>query len=119
MGMFNKFSAEIKRTILRLLDTTARSININNPDLLTVLDKCPEGADTLISRIILVLTEKTRPSQILTERVRDAHKTKFRDIRFLIPVLSGLSKREVRKTIHDIIKKKNLSAFIQNLFRGG
>lgn len=95
MGLFSKFSADIKRTILRLLDTTARSININNPDLITILENCPEGADTLISRIIMVLTEKTKPSPLLTEKVKEAYETKFKDIRFLIPVLSGLPKREV------------------------
>ena len=44
------------------------------------------------------------PSPELVERVRDLYHKRVDDVRFLIPVLTGLSKREVISALPQLIK---------------
>ncbi|KAL1458884.1 hypothetical protein MTO96_043393 [Rhipicephalus appendiculatus] len=62
------------------------------PELLLLVENCPKGAETLVTRIIHILTDKTPPSSELVARVRDLYHKRVSDVRFLIPVLNGLSK---------------------------
>ncbi len=94
---------EIKRTILRVLDASVRSIDINDPVLLEVIEGCPKGSETLVTRVIHILTEKDKPPQRLVDQVRDLYETRVSDVRFLIPVLNGLSKQEVTAALPKLI----------------
>lgn len=38
-----------------------RSIGMNSPELLELVENCPVGAETLIMRILYILTEKGEP----------------------------------------------------------
>jgi symplekin len=87
--------ANIKRIILRLLETPIRSMGMDSPELLKLVEDCPKGSETLVTRVIHVLTDKGPPSAQLVQRVRDLYHTRVSDVRFLIPVLNGLSKKEV------------------------
>jgi len=44
-----------------------------------------------ITRIIHILTEKKAPSQELVEIVKDLYTERVADVRFIIPVLGGLT----------------------------
>ena len=96
-------TGDIKRTILRVLDTTVRNIDMNNPDLLTLIENCPKGAETLVTRIIHILTDKSQPTPALVDKVRDLYEKRVSDVRFLIPVLSGLSKQEILNALPKFI----------------
>lgn len=88
--------ANIKRIILRLLENPIRAMGMDSPDLLKLVEECPKGSETLVTRVIHVLTDKGAPSAQLVQRVRDLYHTRVSDVRFLIPVLNGLSKKEVQ-----------------------
>lgn len=89
-------NADIKRIILRLVENPIRNMGMESPDFLKLVEECPKGAETLVTRVIHVLTDKEPPTLELVNRVRDLYNTRISDVRFLIPVLNGLTKSEVR-----------------------
>lgn len=97
-------NADIKRTILRLLETPIRTMGMDSIELLKLVEECPKGAETLVTRVIHILTDKGQPSPQLVQRVRDLYQTRVSDVRFLIPVLNGLTKKEVCQVIWFVIK---------------
>ncbi|GFY78958.1 symplekin [Trichonephila inaurata madagascariensis] len=97
-------SADIKRTILRALETPVKGMSMASPELLRFVEKCPKGAETLVTRIIHILTDKAPPSAELVSRVRDLYRKRVPDVRFLIPIINGLTKREVISALPELIK---------------
>ncbi|CAL4059386.1 unnamed protein product, partial [Meganyctiphanes norvegica] len=95
---------EAKRAILRLLEEPICNMGMDSPELLTLVETCPKGGETLITRIIHILTEKAPPSEALVSRVRELYNRRVSDVRFLIPVLTGLSKKEVIAVLPKLIK---------------
>ena len=55
-------SADTKRIILRVLEGPVKGMGMNSPELLLLVENCPKGAETLVTRIIHVLTDK-QPAQ--------------------------------------------------------
>lgn len=96
--------ADVKRTILRLVEQPVRGMGMNSPQLLKLVEMCPKGAETLVTRVIHILTDKTPPSAELVARVRDLYHSRVSDVRFLIPVLNGLTKQEIIAALPKLIK---------------
>ncbi|CAD5113531.1 DgyrCDS2693 [Dimorphilus gyrociliatus] len=94
-NIYPKIPAEMKRTVLRSLEIPIRSMGMDSPYLLQFVEQCPQGTETLVTRVIHVLTERVAPSPALVERVRDLYEKKVSDVRFLVPVLAGLKRKEV------------------------
>jgi symplekin len=83
-------------------------MGMGSPEILKLVENCPKGAETLVTRIIHILTEQSMlvflllfshkchllapPSRELVEKVRDLYHKRVSDVRFLIPVLTGLEK---------------------------
>ena len=101
--IYVSMNANIKRVILRSLEASIKGMGMNSPELLLLVENCPKGAETLVTRIIHVLTDKQPPSAELVSRVRDLYHKRVPDVRFLIPVLNGLSKKEVINALPDLI----------------
>ncbi|XP_077868134.1 symplekin-like [Saccoglossus kowalevskii] len=97
-------SALIKRTVLRVLENPVRGMGMGSPELLLLVENCPKGAETLITRMLHILTDKAPPSSELVKRVRDLYHKRVSDVRFLIPVLIGLEKIEVIAALPKLIK---------------
>ncbi|KAL0272117.1 UNVERIFIED_CONTAM: hypothetical protein PYX00_005209 [Menopon gallinae] len=95
---------DVKRTILRLLEQPVRGMGMNSPELLSLVEQCPKGAETLVTRVIHILTDKVPPSDELVARVRDLYRSRISDVRFLIPVLNGLTREEVIAALPKLIK---------------
>ena len=49
---------EAKRGILRLLEGPISKMGMDSSELLALVESCPKGSETLITRIIHILTEK-------------------------------------------------------------
>ncbi|XP_030752389.1 symplekin [Sitophilus oryzae] len=96
--------ADIKRVILRLIEAPVRCLGMDCPELIKLVEKCPKGSETLVTRVIHILTDKGTPSAALVEKVKELYNTRVSDVRFLIPVLNGLSKREVILALPKLIK---------------
>ncbi|KAK7480355.1 hypothetical protein BaRGS_00028402 [Batillaria attramentaria] len=103
-NIYTATSADIKRTILRVLEGPVKGMGMDSPELLTLVENCPKGSETLVMRVIHILTDKAVPSPELVERIRDLYHKRVPDVRFLIPVLNGLSKKEVISALPKLIK---------------
>lgn len=95
---------DVKRVILRSLESSVEGMGMDSPELLSLVETCPKGAETLVTRIIHVLTDKQPASVELVSRVRDLYHKRVADVRFLIPVLNGLTKKEVIAALPKLIK---------------
>ena len=95
---------DVKRTILRILEAPIKEIGMESEELLSLVENCPKGSETLVTRIIHILTERTAPSPELVNKVRDLYAKRVADVRFLIPVLNGLTKQEVGAALPKLIK---------------
>ncbi|XP_068988767.1 symplekin isoform X1 [Bombus flavifrons] len=102
--VYTSMGADVKRMVLRLVEGPVRSLGMGSPQLLSLVENCPKGAETLVTRIIHILTEKSAPSVELVARVRELYQTRVSDVRFLIPVLNGLTKKEVIAALPKLIK---------------
>lgn len=102
-SIYVSMNANLKRVILRSLEAPVKGMGMNSPELLLLVENCPKGAETLVTRIIHVLTDKQPPSAELVSRVRDLYQKRVPDVRFLIPVLNGLSKKEVIDALPELI----------------
>ena len=56
--MYVQANADVKRTILRLIDIPIRTMGMQSPELLKLVETCPKGAETLVTKIIHILTDK-------------------------------------------------------------
>ncbi|XP_067615058.1 symplekin [Eurosta solidaginis] len=96
---------DLKRTILRSIDPTIKKMGAEDQTLLKFLEDCPKGSETLIIRIIHLLTERVAtPHPELVLRVRELYVNKIKDVRVLIPVLSGLSRQEIINALPKLLK---------------
>lgn len=95
---------EIKQTIRRSIDTAIRTMGAENARILKLIESGTKGAETLITRIIQILTERTTPNAELVRRVRDLYHTKVSDVRLLIPIINGLSKQEIIAALPKLLR---------------
>lgn len=103
-AVYTEAIADIKRSVLRVIEQPIRGMGMSSPELLLLVETCPKGAETLVTRCLNILTEKVSPSPELVERVRDLYHKRVADIRFLIPVINGLEKTEVIQALPKLIK---------------
>ncbi|XP_055632953.1 symplekin [Toxorhynchites rutilus septentrionalis] len=102
--VYIKATSDMKRAMLRAIEAPVRKIGADSEELLKLIEQCPKGSETIITRIIYILTEKTIPRPELVERVRNLHQTKVSDVRLLIPVINGLTKKEILNALPNLIK---------------
>ncbi|EDS35552.1 symplekin [Culex quinquefasciatus] len=102
--VYTKATSDMKRAVLRAIEAPVRKIGAESEELLKLIEECPKGSETIITRIIYILTEKTIPTPELVDRVRILHQTKVSDVRLLIPVINGLTKKEILAVLPKLIK---------------
>ncbi|XP_050068285.1 symplekin [Anopheles maculipalpis] len=102
--VYIKATSEMKRAVIRAIEGPIRKIGSESEELLRLIEQCPKGSETIIIRIIYILTEKSLPSPDLVDRVRTLHQTKVSDVRLLIPVINGLTKTEILNALPKLIK---------------
>jgi len=104
-AVYTEASPPIKRTILRHLEHPVRAIGMNSTELLRLVENCPSGAETLVTRILHIITDKNAPTPELVERVKELYQKRVSDVRFLIPVLNGLDKQHVISVLPKLISQ--------------
>ncbi|VDN96867.1 unnamed protein product [Rodentolepis nana] len=82
-------------------------IGLKSPHLLHLLDNCPANAEPLITRMLRVLTDPRKvappnaqvdpimPPKEVVDRMRWLYRERANDVRFIVPVIVGLTKQEV------------------------
>lgn len=106
-------------------------MGMSSPQLLKLVDEFPKGAETLVTRVLHIVTDKRKfwlkfvlvsskyrvdglflnifliaepPTEDLVLRVKELYESRVPDVRFLIPVLTGLSKNEIFNALPHLIK---------------
>nr|XP_009860228.1 symplekin [Ciona intestinalis] len=103
-AVYVEASANIKRVILHSLDAPVHGVGMSSPELLKLVEECPKGAETIVTRMLHILTDREHPSPSLVCKVRDLYQKRVPDVRFLIPVINGLEKYEVLAVLPKLIK---------------
>ncbi|XP_008560409.2 symplekin [Microplitis demolitor] len=102
--IYTSMKPNVRRFVIKLMESSIRSFGIDSPELFTLVENYPRGSETLVTRILHILTEKEVPSPELVSCVRKIYETRSLDVRFLIPVLNGLTKKEVIAILPKLIK---------------
>ncbi|KAL6040989.1 Symplekin [Balamuthia mandrillaris] len=96
VGMYCKTRhIQVKKVIHRHAKDLIPSIGMQSPALLQLITTFGAGAETFILQILHILTETAPPTPQLVDGVKTLYQTRVPDARFLIPVLSGLTKDEI------------------------
>ena len=56
--IYVKTTADIKLVVLRALETPVNGMGMDSPELLTLVENCPKGAETLVTRMLHILTDR-------------------------------------------------------------
>lgn len=110
--IYMKTTSEMKRTILRSIDVPIKKLGSENGEIAKLIETGAKGTETLITRIVYILTERTALDVNLVKRVRELYYTKVADVRLLIPIITGLTKQEVLTmlpkvlSLHPIVVKE-------------
>lgn len=102
--IYVKTSPDMKRTILRSIDVAIKKMGAENPQILKMIEDGVKGTETLITRIIYILTERVAINPELVRRVRDLYNNKVSDVRLLIPIITGLTKSEVINMLPKVLR---------------
>lgn len=103
--MYVKVNADIKRTILRVIETPIKKMGSQSEALVEIIESCKNGTETLIIRIVHSLTELGPLGVDLIDKIRNLNRTKVvSDVRLLIPIINSLTKQEVLSILPSILK---------------
>lgn len=61
-------NADIKRKILRMVEGPVEGMGMESPELLKLVETCPKGAETLLIRIIHILTDKCKEQKCALQK---------------------------------------------------
>ncbi|KAG0203738.1 hypothetical protein BGX28_004086 [Mortierella sp. GBA30] len=89
------FDPFVQRVIRQRILPLIKSIKSDSAKLLTLIRDFPAGAEMLVLRIIHIQTDGVRPSPGLVSAVQEAVIKHDLNARFLVPIISGLSKRDI------------------------
>uniref|UniRef100_A0A914ZJU9 Symplekin n=2 Tax=Parascaris univalens TaxID=6257 RepID=A0A914ZJU9_PARUN len=115
-AVYAKASNDIKRVTLRAIESAIKGMGGSSEHLLKMIENCPDGADTLVARIVHLLTERNAPTQELVDRVRTLYEQGRTDVRSLIPVLNGLDKEQILRILPKFVLNAVNQKSVRNVF---
>ncbi|EFO87859.1 CRE-SYMK-1 protein [Caenorhabditis remanei] len=104
-----------KRAVLGTLEPVFRQLSQEN--VIALIQDCPHGAETLVARLVVLLTERITPSSELIQKLKILHDERKMDIRALLPIIGGLEKEEVIALIPTFIFRPEYQKSVTTLFR--
>ncbi|KAF9054369.1 Symplekin tight junction protein C terminal-domain-containing protein [Panaeolus papilionaceus] len=114
---YTKMDETVQEAIQDLITALIRSLGSSHAKLLTILRKCPEGAESLALRVLTIFTENGRPSAPLVALVKGLINERNLDARFLIPIIAEMDKADIMKHLPRIVSSLNGQAENKNLVR--
>lgn len=107
-SVYAQANSEIKRKIHHKIEieTAIEGMGTESPEFLKLVETCPNKAETLLIKLMHILTDKYPPSAELVARVRNLYHNQVPDVRILIPVLNGLTKKEVLDVLPKLFQHK-------------
>ncbi|PPQ75883.1 hypothetical protein CVT24_000738 [Panaeolus cyanescens] len=114
---YTKMDTTVQEAIQDLITALIRSLGSSHAKLLTILRKCPEGAESLALRVLTIFTENGRPSAQLVALVKGLINERDLDARFLIPIIAEMDKADIMRHLPRIVSSLNGQAENKNLVR--
>ncbi|KAI9012661.1 Symplekin tight junction protein C terminal-domain-containing protein [Phycomyces nitens] len=100
-------SDRVQRLIRQHVYKFIKSIGMHSPKLIDAIRRFPPGGETLVIRILVVLCDTVRPSPELVNAVMEIYRERQLDAKFLIPIISGLRKEDIRQNLPKIVELLN------------
>ncbi|QRV74154.1 symplekin [Ceratobasidium sp. AG-Ba] len=97
----------VQEALQDLLAPLVRSLGPTNPKLLSLIKSFEPGAESLILRIIKILTENGRPNANLVALVKELIAERNLDARFLMPIIGEMDKPDIMKNLPRIVGMLN------------
>ncbi|KAI9289976.1 Symplekin tight junction protein C terminal-domain-containing protein [Umbelopsis sp. AD052] len=94
---------QVQRIIRQHITGLIRNIGMHSPKLLEIIGNFAPGGETLIVRILVVLCDTVRPTPELVDVVKKVYQERNLDAKFLIPVISGFNKDDIKQHMPKII----------------
>lgn len=57
-AVFTHAPGEVKRSIIKLIPQPIQNMSMNSPEMFRLLEDIPKGAETMITRVLHIVTEK-------------------------------------------------------------
>eukprot|EP01135_Chromosphaera_perkinsii_P009883 Nk52_evm13s1945 gene=Nk52_evmTU13s1945 len=105
----------VKKAIRKHIKTLVKALGSSCEWLLHTIEHFPAGGEVLILRILHILTEDDGPSKELVDKVKSLYYQRVEDVRFLLPILSGLEKSEILNVLPKLIS--GTEAFVKEAIR--
>ncbi|KAG8745157.1 hypothetical protein FRC12_014635, partial [Ceratobasidium sp. 428] len=93
----------VQEAMQDLLAPLVRSLGPTNAKLLSLIKSFEPGAESLILRIIKILTENGRPNANLVALVKELIAERDLDARFLMPIIGEMDKPDIVKNLPRIV----------------
>ncbi|CAG8498982.1 9466_t:CDS:10 [Paraglomus occultum] len=103
-SVYTDAAPKIQKIILKNIQPLIKYIGMNSPKLLNIIKNFPQGSETLVLRILIILTDSTRPTSRLVSIVKTLFMQKRLDARCLIPIISGLEKDEILRNLPKMLE---------------
>ncbi|KAF9582624.1 hypothetical protein BGW38_010959 [Lunasporangiospora selenospora] len=100
---YASFDPFVQRVIRQRIQPLIKSIKSDSVKLFGLIRNFNTGAEMLVLRIVMILTDGVRPSPGLVSAVQDAVNQHDLNARFLIPIIGGLNKEEVLASLPRIV----------------
>ncbi|KAJ1306905.1 hypothetical protein OPQ81_007888 [Rhizoctonia solani] len=97
----------VQEAMQDLLAPLIRSLGPTNGKLLSLIKTFEPGAESLILRIIKILTENGRPNANLVTLVKELIAERNLDARFLMPIIGEMDKPDIVKNLPRIVSMLN------------
>ncbi|CAE6446197.1 unnamed protein product [Rhizoctonia solani] len=97
----------VQEAMQDLLAPLVRSLGPTNTKLLSLIKTFEPGAESLILRIIKILTENGRPNANLVALVKELIAERDLDARFLMPIIGEMDKPDIVKNLPRIVSMLN------------
>ncbi|CAE6402237.1 unnamed protein product [Rhizoctonia solani] len=97
----------VQEAMQDLLAPLVRSLGPTNGKLLSLIKTFEPGAESLILRIIKILTENGRPNANLVALVKELISERNLDARFLMPIIGEMDKPDIVKNLPRIVSMLN------------
>ncbi|KNC48905.1 uncharacterized protein AMSG_04649 [Thecamonas trahens ATCC 50062] len=103
MTVYPGFAQDVKKHVHRQLVPVVQSMGSSSPVILKVVETHPEEAKILLLQILHALTDSAPPSRELVAAVLKVYNERERNVRLLIPILSGMSNAVLLEHVKDLI----------------
>ncbi|WAQ81727.1 hypothetical protein PtA15_2A38 [Puccinia triticina] len=109
---------QVQESVNELITPLVRTLGGKHPKIVSLIQNCLSGSESLVLRILSILTEKGKPPAGIIEAVKNlASKSSDLSPRFIIPMIGELTKSEIIHHLPRILTLLNGKPDEKNLVR--